>query len=122
MDETMALTVIAILLKKGLKTSTMLNYICALRESHIAKDYSIKVFEKNNLDGKINIDLIKRLKANLQRHPSSMEDRRMTWCTTTWLFSESERPIELLGTRSETQFGVQKALRWEDLTIKTELN
>ena len=35
----------------------------------------------------VNIDLMKRLKDNIQRHPSSIEDRRMTWCVITWLFS-----------------------------------
>ena len=46
MDESMVLTVLAILIKKEQKTSTILNYICALRESHIAKGYSIRSLRK----------------------------------------------------------------------------
>ena len=49
MAETMDLMVLPLLIKRDQKTSTMRDYICTMRESHIAKGYSAAVLEEYNM-------------------------------------------------------------------------
>ena len=53
LDETMILTVLAILIKRCLKTSTMRGYVCPMQEEQIAKGYSTNL-AKVILKGKSN--------------------------------------------------------------------
>ena len=96
--ETMVLTVLAILINRGLKSSTMRGYICAMIKDHMNRGYGTEVFKKDNLSkailrGKSNmalsskeekaermVDLIRKLKANIQKLNMDSEEKRMIWC------------------------------------------
>ena len=37
----------------------------------------------------ISIDLMKKLKKNMQKHPATLEEGRMTWCAVTWVYDQA---------------------------------
>ena len=64
---------LALLIKRGLKASTMPGYICAMREDPIARGYGVIVFKKENLTKAIH-----RGKSNLEASSSKSEKAEIT--------------------------------------------
>ena len=96
MSETVVLTILALLIRKGLKTSTLRSYICAMRNEHKAKGYITYTLDncelsKDILKGSANrestspkldralvdIKMMRTLKKNLQCHPEGRDERKM---------------------------------------------
>ena len=76
MTNTVILTVLAILIRRGLKTSTMRGYLASMREDQITRGLTIKVFEKDQLSrailsGKNNMEAFSPKERRGLRSPST---------------------------------------------------
>ena len=134
LKQDMLWTIMACLVEKGLKATTIEGYIASLKQAHVVRGLGGEVFDdplvkaavkgmKNReaLEPKkekvtVTIDMLKRWKESIKRRRDDYVDRRLIWLAICWMFCGSFRPTELLeGGEAKGDVVGQKTLRWDDV-------
>ena len=134
LNQEMLWTIVACLIERKLKATTIEGYIASLKQAHIVRGLGINIFDdplvkavarglknKEALEPKkekivVTAEMLRRWKEIIKRREGHYEDRRMIWMAVSWLFCGSFRPTELLAEGEDRHGGTgSKMIRWRDV-------
>ena len=133
-DQEMLWTIVACLIERKLKATTIDGYVASLKQAHVVRGFGTTIFDdpfvkavskglknKEALEPKrekvvVTAEMMRRWREIIKKRDCCYEDRRMIWMAVLWLFCGSFRPSELLAEGEERGGDVgSKMIRWKDV-------
>jgi hypothetical protein len=134
MSTLMVQTLVAHLIRSGLKSSTIMSYLSAVRQGHVIRGMeapalsetvvkaalkglkNIEVIRNDAPRAVMTLELLKKARENLRGMRMSGERKRLIWTVLVFLFMGSLRASEILGT-DPRKFDPSKTLCGADIKI-----